>query len=109
MPRLHGQQATDDSTSAQARPPLRLQISWVIIGVSLDWRLAFEWFAGKSPFFSGTVMDLAVLIVLACAVFSVFAVCVTPEARWRRALPLFCALSGMLYAVLSVHWDVQRR
>ena len=103
------QHAIEDPNTAQKRPPLLLQTCWAVIGVGLDWRLAFEWFAGKSPFFSGIVMDRAVLIVLACASFSVFAVYVTRDARWRQAFPLFCALSGIFYEILSVRWDVQRR
>jgi hypothetical protein len=89
--------------------PRWLQLCWIIIGIGLDWRCAFEWFAGKSSFDSEIVLARTGLIVLACAGVALLAVCVTREGRWRHTLPLFCLISGVVYNFLSVHWDSHRR
>ena len=80
-----------------------------VAGLALDWRCAFEWFAGKSPLYSELVVGRAVLIVLACAGVALLAVCVTREARWRHASPLFFLASAVVYDILSVHWIATRR
>ena len=79
--------------------------SFAVIGLGLDWRCAFEWFAGKSPFYSELVLGRAVLIVLACAGVALSAVCVTRARRWRVASTFwFSVVSVVVYNVLSVHW-----
>jgi len=108
MSRLHGQQATESRNQVRVMPRWR-QLCWVAAGLGLDWRCAFEWFAGKSPFYSELVLGRTLLIVLACAGASLLALCVTREATWRHALPLFCLLSGFVYTFLSVHWIAERR
>ena len=105
MPRLQVQQAAEDRDTVWVRP-WWLQLCWVIIGVGLDWRCAFEWFAGKSSFYSEFVLARTGLIVLVCAGVALLAVCVK---RWRHALPLFFLVSAVVYNILSVHWIAQRR
>ena len=81
---------------------------WVIVGVGLDWRCAFEWFAGKSRFYSEMVLGRAVLIVLGCAGVSLLAVCVT-QTRRRDAWLFFSAFSMAVYRLLSNHWTAYRQ
>ena len=109
MSMLHDEQATENRDGVRARSPRWLQLCWVIIGLGLDWRCAFEWFAGKSSFYSELVLGRTGLIVLACAGVALLLVSVNPQARWRHALPLFCLFSALAYHFLSVHWDVDRR
>ena len=92
---------------------IKAQAWWVpwclaLIGLAFDWRLAFEWLAGKSVFLSLDVLSRTGLIVAACASVALLAAGLTREAKWRDALPLFCAISMVVYRVLSTHWDVQR-
>jgi len=107
--RLQGQQTIESRDAARPRQPRWLQLCWIMIGLGLDWRCAFEWFAGKSVFYSEPVLGRAVLIMLGCAGVALLAVCVTRQAKWRDALPLFCLLSGFVYIFLSVGWDAHRR
>lgn len=90
----------------QARP--WLPWFFALIGLLLDWRCSFEWFAGKSSCFSADVLGRAALIVLACGAISVFAMCVTAKARWQHALALFTVLSVSLYRLMNHHWIVTR-
>ncbi len=109
MSRVQVQQAMENRDIERARPPRWLQLCWVIIGLGLDWRCAFEWFAGKSSFYSEIVLGRAGLIVLACAVVALLLVCVNRKARWRHAMPFFCLVSGVVYTFLSVGWIADRR
>lgn len=109
MSKLRGQQATENQGTVRAKQSWWLQLCWIVIGVGLDWRCAFEWFAGKSLFYSEPVLGRTVLIVLACAGVALLAACVTRGAKWRDALPLFSLLSGFVYIFLSVGWDAHRR
>jgi len=87
-------------------------VAWcfAIVGLALDWRCAFEWFAGKCSFYSVIVLGRAVLIMLACAGISLLLVCIVPRpARWRDALLLFGAFSMAVYRLLSNHWTAFRR
>ena len=88
--------------------PRALRLFLVIVGVGLDWRCAFEWFAGKTPFYSGMVLGRTVLIVLGCAGASLLAVFVT-QTRRRDAWLFFSAFSMALYDLLSNHWTAYRR
>ena len=106
---LQGQQTIESRDAARPRQPRWLQLCWIMIGLGLDWRCAFQWFAGKSSFYSSLVLGRTGLIVLACAAVALLAVCVTRAAKWRDALPLFCLLSGFVYIFLSVGWDAHRR
>jgi len=101
--RLQDQQAAENRDTVRARPRW-LQLCWVIIGLGLDWRCAFEWFAGKSSFYSGLVLARTGLIALACAGVALLAVCIARGLRWRHALPLFFLVSAVVYNILSVHW-----
>jgi hypothetical protein len=105
---LQGHQATDNRDRVRLMPWWR-QVCWVVIGLGLDWRCAFDWFAGKSPFYSEIVLGRTVLIVLACAGIALLAVCLTPEAKLQHASPIFFALSFVVYDILSVYWIVHRR
>jgi len=89
--------------------PWLLQLCWVIVGLGLDWRCAFEWFEGKSSFYSEPVLARSGLIVLACAGIALLAVWVTRVARWRHIPPLFFLFSGVVYNILSVHWIAHRK
>lgn len=91
------------------RQPWWLMLFEAAAGLALDWRCAYEWFDGKSSFYSGLVLGRTGLIVLACAAVAVLAVCVSRKAKWRHAVPLFCAVSLVLYNILSVHWIAHRR
>jgi hypothetical protein len=106
---LQGQQATGNQDTVRAKQSWGLQLCWIVIGLGLDWRCAFEWFAGKSLFYSEPVLGRTVLIVLACAGVALLAVCATRGAKRRDALPLFCLLSGFVYIFLSVGWDAHRK
>ena len=103
------QQATENWNIVQARRPRWRQLFWLIIGLALDWRCAFEWFAGKSSFYSAVVLGRTGLIVLACAGVAVLGVCASREAKWRHALPLFFVDSLVVYNILSVYWIAHRR
>jgi hypothetical protein len=85
------------------------QLCWAAIGVGLDWRCAFEWFAGRSAFYSEPVLDRAVLIVLACAGAALLIVCLSRSVRLWFASALFLGLSAVVYDLLSVHWTAHRR
>jgi len=78
------------------------------VGLALDWRLAFEWLAGRSFFLSPAVLGKTGLIVLPCAGVALLAVCLTRQARLRDGLVLFSAISMIVYRFLSTHWDINR-
>jgi hypothetical protein len=84
-------------------------LAWFLaaVGSGLDWRCAFEWFSGKYAFYSETVLDRTILIVLACATVALLAVWVT-GARRRDALLFFSGFSMVLYGLLSNHWTAYR-
>jgi len=84
--------------------PWWLAWCFAFLGLGLDWRCAFEWFAGKSSFYAAPVLGRNVLIVLACAGVALLVLFVTRELRWRYASPLFCLVSGVVYNILSIHW-----
>src|SRR5579862_6019172 len=94
--------AENQSTTTE-KPSQWFLLFWVIVGVGLDWRCAFEWFAGKSSFYSELVLGRAVLIVLACAGTSFLAVRVI-QTRRQDAWLLFSVFSMVVYRVLSNHW-----
>jgi hypothetical protein len=106
--RLQGHQATGNQDTVRLMPRWR-QLCWVVIGLGLDWRCAFEWFAGKSPFYSELVLGRTVLIALACAGLAFLAVSVTRESKLQHASPIFFVLSFLVLDVLSVYWIVHRR
>ena len=89
--------------------PWWLAWCFAVIGIVLDWRCAFEWFAGQSPFYSESVLARTGLIVLVCAGVTLLAVLIARERRLRVASTLFCVVSALLYLVLSIHWIAQRR
>jgi hypothetical protein len=105
--RLQGQQATENRDTVRPMPWWR-QLCWVVIGLGLDWRCAFEWFGGRSSFYSELVLGRTGLIVLACAGVALLAACVIREARWQHASTIFCVVSGAVYSYLSVGWDAHR-
>jgi len=82
---------------------------FAVIGLGFDWRCAFEWFAGKSPFYSEPVLGRALLIALTCAGIAVLIVWLTRESRWRVASTLFLIFSLSLYRLLSNHWIACRQ
>jgi hypothetical protein len=99
-------QVVEDRISAQ---PWWLAWLFAAIGVGLDWRCAFEWFAGKYAFYSEPVLDRAILVVLACAGVALLVDWVTREPRLRVASTLFLMFSACLYRFLSNHWTAYRR
>jgi hypothetical protein len=103
MPRLEGQNVPNHQDTVRPNPSPWFLGFWIVVGVALDWRCAFEAFAEKSPFYSELVVGRAVLIVLACAGTSLLAVWVT-RTRWRDAWLLFSILSIVLYRLLVHHW-----
>jgi hypothetical protein len=108
MSRLQDQHAPNNRDTVRVNPSRRFLLFLVIVGVGLDWRCAFEWFAGRTPFYSGMVLGRAVLVVLGCAGASLLAVFVT-RTRWRDAWLFFSAFSMALYDLLSNHWTAYRR
>jgi hypothetical protein len=108
MSRLQGQPVPNNRDTVPAKPSPWFLLFWVIVGVGLDWRCAFEWFAGKSPFYSEIVLGRAVLIVLGCVGASLLAVYVT-RTIWRDVWLFFSAFSMALYGLLSNHWTAYRR
>lgn len=100
------EQAREDRIKGQ---PWWLAWGFAFIGLALDWRCAFEWFAGRSSFYSEIVLGRTVAIVLASAGVSLLLVCLVRAARWRDTLWLFSLFSMMLYRVLSSHWIATRR
>jgi hypothetical protein len=103
------QHALSNRDMAEVSPRRWLLLCWAIVGVGLDWRCAFEWFAGKSPFYSSLVLGRTLLIVLACAGVSLLAVWIVRPARWRDAWLLFSVFSMAVYRLLSNHWTAARR
>ena len=99
-------QVIEDRINAQ---PWWLAWCFAIIGLAFDWRCAFEWFAGKSPFYSELVLGRTLLIVLGCAGVAVLLVWVTRVSRWRVAPTLFLVFSASLYRFLNNHWTAYRR
>lgn len=85
-----------------------LGIAWCFaaLGVALDWRCAFQWLGGVSPFYSEIVLGKAILIVLACATAALLAVWVT-RSESRDALLLFSLFSIAVYGVMSRHWTTR--
>jgi hypothetical protein len=83
--------------------------AWVAIGLAVDWRCAFEWSAGRSPFYSELVLGRALLIVLACAGVAFLSISMIRPARWRYAFLLFGVFSMAAYRLLSNHWIAARR
>jgi len=108
MLRPQDQQAAESWDALRERQPWWLQLCLAIIGVGLDWRCAFEWFAGKSPSYSELVLGRTGLIVLACAGVALLAVFVVRGARLRHALIVFCTASFLVYEILHVHWLSRR-
>lgn len=106
------EQDAADSAENQSTATERLSqwflLFWVIVGVGLDWRCAFESFAGKYSLYSALVLGRTVLIVLACAGSSFLAVRVI-QTRRRDAWLLFSVFSMAVYRVLSNHWIATRR
>lgn len=95
------------STCSQDSTPVMprwRQACWVVIGLGFDWLCAFEWFSGKTSFYSGLVLGRTSLIVLVCATLALIAVSVTREAKWQHASPIFFAFSFVAYDILSVYW-----
>ena len=86
----------------KARQPWWLVLCWVMIGLGLDWRYAFEWFSGIYAFYSQAVLRRTGLIVLLCAVAAFILVRVSRGARWRDAGAFFCLVSGTIYAFWSL-------
>jgi len=99
-------QVIEDRINAQ---PWWLAWCFAVIGLGFDWRCAFEWFAGKSPFYSEPVLGRALLIALTCAGIAVLIVWLTRESRWRVASTLFLIFSLSLYRLLSNHWIACRQ
>jgi hypothetical protein len=99
-------QVIEDRINAQ---PWWLAWCFAVIGLVLDWRCAFEWFAGKNPFYSELVLGRTGLIALACAGVALLTVFITRERRFRVASALFCVVSAFLYRFLSIHWIAYRR
>jgi hypothetical protein len=89
--------------------PLWRHVCWAVIGIGLDWRCAFEWFAGKHAFYSETVLDRTILIVLACASAALLIVCLSRRVKLWFASALFLGLSAVVYDLLSVHWTAHLR
>ena len=95
-------QVTENRVKAQPR-----WIAWgfALIGLVLDWRCAFDWFAGKSSAFSEMVLGKTALIVLACAGVSLVLVCFVRTAKWRDSLFLFTVFSLAVYRFLKQPLD----
>jgi hypothetical protein len=64
----------------------------VVMGVGADWVCAFQWFARRYAFLSGTVIGMTGLIVALCAVVG-FLVARTMRRDWRTALMVFLLAS----------------
>jgi hypothetical protein len=107
--RLQSQQVTEGQDTERPSPSWWRQLAWVMIGLGFDWRCAFEWFAGKSSFYSEPVLDRTVLIVLACGGVAFLVVCFSRGVKLWFASALFCAASIFVYTLLSVDWDAHRR
>ena len=102
---LNGKQrmVVENQDTAAANPSPWSVMFWVLVGIGLDWRCAFEAFAEKSPFYSAIVLGRALLIVFGCAGASFLAVALT-RTRRRDAWFLFSAFSMVIYRLLSHHW-----
>jgi hypothetical protein len=106
---LQGRQTAEHQDRVLA-PAWWRTLTWIVLGLALDWRCAFEWFVGKNHFYSALVLARTALIVFVCAGVSLLAVRATRATKWQHAWPIvFCLFSGLAYDVLSIYWDVQRR
>jgi len=106
---MRRQEITDSQAAVLRTRRGWLAVCWAIIGLGMDWRCAFEWFAGKSSFYSAAVLVRALLIAAVCAGLALLVTSIIRETKWRYFLPLFCLFSVTTYRLLSSHWIAQRR
>jgi len=80
-----------------------------VIGLGLNWRLAFESFGGRNSLYSTSVLSKTGLIVVWVTAIAVLAVVVTRAARWRDLAAFFLLFSFAAYGWFSVDWIVHPR
>jgi hypothetical protein len=86
-------------------------LAWccAVVGLGLDWRLAFESFGGRNSFYSETVLSKMGLIVVWVAAVAAIAVLSTRASKWREVAIVFALFSFFVYNWLTVDWIVHPR
>jgi len=88
--------------------PWWLIVCWILAGIAVDLRCAFEWFAGSFSVYSEPVLLRAGLIAVACAIAASLMVWITSEARQRDAGAAFFVASWAVYGFMAIHWAGRR-
>ena len=88
--------------------PWWLIVCWILAGIAVDWRFAFEWFAGSFSVYSEPVLLRAGLIAVVCAIAASLMVWITSEARLRDAGTAFFVVSWTVYGFMAIHWAAHR-
>jgi len=89
--------------------PCWLAWCFAVIGLVVDWRLAFESFGGRNSASSESVLYETALIVIWIGALAAVVVRVTRGARWRNLGAVFLLFSLVVYHWLSVDWIVHPR
>ena len=82
---------------------------FAVVGLALDWRLAFESFGGRNSLYSESVLSKTGIIMVWLAAVAAVAVLVTRAARWRDLAAFFLLFSLFVYGWLSIDWIVHPR
>jgi hypothetical protein len=93
----------------KGKQPWWLAWCFAVVGLGLDWRLAFESFGGRNSLYSDSVLSKTGIIAIWLAAVAAIAVLVTRAARWRDLAAFFLLFSFFVYGWLSVDWIVHPR
>src|SRR6267378_1908070 len=106
MPILGSQQSSVQMEKEKARP-WWIDPCFVIVGAACDWYLAFEWFSGKYPVFSGAVIRAAALVVMLCALVAMLLARVY-AGKVRESVGFFFVTSVFLLTNMLLWWTTHR-
>lgn len=95
--------------AVKRKQPWWLAWCFAVVGLGLDWRLAFESFGGRNSLYSDSVLSKTGIIAIWIAAVAAIAVLVTRAARWRDLAAFFLLFSFFVYGWLSVDWIVHTR
>lgn len=93
--------------TVKQRQPWWLVSIWVLLGVLLDWRCAFEWFEARYSYFSVPVLRRAALVAVACAILALMLARLT-RARLRDAASVFALASLLAYSQVHASHRIWR-
>lgn len=100
-------QVVDVQSTIKQKQPWWLVSVWIIGGVLLDWRCAFDWFAARYSAHSEHVLRRTGLIAISCALVALILARLT-RGRLRDAASMFALASVAVYGHLSL-WRVGHR